>query len=101
MDRANIYAASNSETNPSLQEELVEKQMNDLGIDELKQYWDNVIQEYGGYLPDSQKGSLIDFIKGDKEFSLNQWFKGILKFTFHELIANGKIIRFLNNFNDL
>ncbi|MBU5214302.1 stage III sporulation protein AE [Heyndrickxia oleronia] len=90
--QSNIYAASNSETNPSLQEELVEKQMNDLGIDELKQYWDNVIQEYGGYLPDSQKGSLIDFIKGDKEFSLNQWFKGILKFTFHELIANGKLL---------
>ncbi|WP_272893598.1 stage III sporulation protein AE [Heyndrickxia oleronia] len=90
--QSNIYAASNSETNPSLQEELVEKQMNDLGIDELKQYWDNVIHEYGGYLPDSQKGSLIDFIKGDKEFSLNQWFKGILKFTFHELIANGKLL---------
>lgn len=90
--QSNIYAASNSETNPSLQEELVDKQMNDLGIDELKQYWDNVIHEYGGYLPDSQKGSLIDFIKGDKEFSLNQWFKGILKFTFHELIANGKLL---------
>ncbi|GIN38333.1 MULTISPECIES: stage III sporulation protein AE [Heyndrickxia] len=90
--QSNTYAASNSETNPSLQEELVEKQMNDLGIDELKQYWDNVIHEYGGYLPDSQKGSLIDFIKGDKEFSLNQWFKGILKFTFHELIANGKLL---------
>ncbi|MDH5160093.1 stage III sporulation protein AE [Heyndrickxia oleronia] len=90
--QSNIYATSNSETNPSLQEELVEKQMNDLGIDELKQYWDKVIQEYGGYLPDSQKGSLIDFIKGDKEFSLNQWFKGILKFTFHELIANGKLL---------
>lgn len=90
--QSNIYATSNSETNPSLQEELVEKQMNDLGIDELKQYWDKVIHEYGGYLPDSQKGSLIDFIKGDKEFSLNQWFKGILKFTFHELIANGKLL---------
>ncbi|QQZ10891.1 stage III sporulation protein AE [Heyndrickxia vini] len=87
-----VHAATSSENNSTIQDELVEKQMNDLGVNELKQYWEKIIDEYGGYLPDSQKGSLIDFIKGEKDFSLNQWFHGILKFFFHELIANGKLL---------
>ncbi|KYC95102.1 stage III sporulation protein AE [Heyndrickxia sporothermodurans] len=87
-----VHAASSSENNTTIQDELVEKQMDDLGVNELKQYWETIVDEYGGYLPDSQKGSLIDFIKGDKDFSLNQWFHGILKFFFHELIANGKLL---------
>lgn len=87
-----VHAASENEKKSSIQDELVEKQMEDLGVNELKQYWETIIDEYGGFLPDSQKGSLIDFIKGDKEFSLNQWFSGILKFSFQELITNGKLL---------
>ncbi|MGE6258980.1 stage III sporulation protein AE [Heyndrickxia sporothermodurans] len=87
-----VHAASESEKKTSVQDELVEKQMNDLGINELKQFWETILHDYGGYLPDSQKGNFIDFIKGDKEFSLNQWFHGILKFTFHEFITNGKLL---------
>nr|WP_246483995.1 stage III sporulation protein AE [Heyndrickxia vini] len=92
MGQDTVHAATSSENNSTIQDELVEKQMNDLGVNELKQYWEKIIDEYGGYLPDSQKGSLIDFIKGEKDFSLNQWFHGILKFFFHELIANGKLL---------
>lgn len=63
-----------------------------MNIDELKQYWDDIEQKYGGFLPESQKGSLYDFIKGSKDFSLKEWSSGIVKFTFHEFIINGKLL---------
>lgn len=76
----------------SIQEELVDQQMEQLNITELKDFWESITNQYGGYLPESQKGSLLDFIKGDKQFSFKTWFTGIFKFAFHELIANGKLL---------
>ncbi|MCC3358694.1 stage III sporulation protein AE [Bacillus sp. REN16] len=70
----------------------VEEQLETLGIDEIKQYWDEIVTEYGGYLPESQKGSLLDFIRGEKELSLKEWLLGLVKFVFHEIIANGKLL---------
>jgi stage III sporulation protein AE len=72
--------------------QLVESQLETLNIDELKQYWDNVLHQYGGFLPESQKGSLYDFIKGEKKFSFKQWFSGMFKFAFQEFIMNGKLL---------
>ncbi|OCA86343.1 stage III sporulation protein AE [Pradoshia sp. D12] len=64
----------------------------DIPLDDLKQFWDSVYEEYGGFLPESQKGSFVDFISGEKKFSLKEWLSGILKFIFHEIIANGKLL---------
>lgn len=72
--------------------EQVEEQLESLGIDEIKQFWDEIVTEYGGYLPESQKGSLLEFIRGEKELSLKEWMLGLVKFVFHELIANGKLL---------
>lgn len=71
---------------------LVDSQLEALNLDELKKYWEDILQEYGGFLPESQKGSLYDFIKGDKQFSLKEWFSGFLKYMFHEFIVNGKLL---------
>jgi len=73
-------------------QEQVEEQLETLGIDEIKQFWDEIVTDYGGYLPESQKGSLLEFIQGEKELSLNEWLLGLVKFVFHELIANGKLL---------
>lgn len=66
--------------------------MQTLNIDELKGFWENIIDEYGGLLPESQKGSLYDFISGEKELSIKEWLLGLVKFAFQELIANGKLL---------
>jgi stage III sporulation protein AE len=92
-----IYVPSVQAENPEVPsavnpQKIVDSQLESLNIDELKQYWDDVQHRYGGFLPESQKGSLYEFIKGDKEFSFNSWLSGLLKFTFHELIANGKLL---------
>ena len=73
-------------------EDMVHSQLESLNMDELTGFWEDIMDEYGGFLPESQKGSLYDFIKGDKEFSLKDWLSGILKFVFHELIANGRLL---------
>ncbi|RSD27481.1 stage III sporulation protein AE [Mesobacillus subterraneus] len=80
---------ANSLINP---DEIAKAQLENLNIDELKGFWEDIINKYDGYLPESQKGSLYDFISGEKKFSLKQWFKGILNFAFHEFIVNGKLL---------
>ncbi|MGE8078068.1 stage III sporulation protein AE [Peribacillus loiseleuriae] len=84
-----------SETNQEmgvLQSDLVQAQMDRLGIEELQGFWDSIVTEYGGFLPESQKGSFMDFVSGDKKFSFAEWMKGIGKFLFHELLVNGKLL---------
>ena len=71
---------------------MVQAQMEKLGLDEIRQFWDGIITEYGGFLPESQKGSFMDFVSGDKKFSLGEWTGGLLRFLFHELLANGKLL---------
>lgn len=73
-------------------QDLVESQVDSLNIDEMKGFWEEIKTEYGGFLPESQKGSLYEFIKGDKQFSFKEWAAGVLKFVFHEFIANGKLL---------
>ena len=73
-------------------QDAVDSQLESLNLDELKGFWEDIMDEYGGFLPESQKGSLYDFIKGEKKFSLKEWLTGMLKFAFHELIANGKLL---------
>ncbi|CAM3992824.1 stage III sporulation protein AE [Mesobacillus thioparans] len=80
---------TNSLINP---DKIASAQLEDLNIDELKGFWEDIINKYDGYLPESQKGSLYDFISGEKKFSLKEWFKGILNFAFHEFIVNGKLL---------
>lgn len=74
------------------QGELLERQLDNLHLDELSQFWEEIISDYGGYLPESQRGSIMDFLKGDKQFSPVEWGKGLIKFLFHELFAQGHLL---------
>ena len=73
-------------------DQMASSQLENLNIDELKGFWEDILNKYDGYLPESQKGSLYDFISGEKKFSMKEWFKGILNFAFHEFIVNGKLL---------
>ncbi|MFJ7725410.1 stage III sporulation protein AE [Neobacillus sp. NPDC097160] len=89
-----VQAAEESKdtSNPLSPQELVDEQLKTLDLAELKQFWEDITNKYGGFLPESQKGSLYDFVKGDKKFSFKQWGQGVLKFAFHEFVANGKLL---------
>ncbi|MDG4655594.1 stage III sporulation protein AE [Ectobacillus antri] len=75
-----------------VQQEIANSQLEQIGVTEIKQYWDELVSKYGVYLPESQKGSFMEFIKGEKQFSLEEWVGGFLSYLFHELIANGKLL---------
>ncbi|WP_066312419.1 stage III sporulation protein AE [Bacillus sp. FJAT-29814] len=77
---------------PTAAQDLVDAQLENLDLTQLKQFWQDITDKYGGFLPESQKGSLYDFIKGEKQFSFKQWGMGFLKFIFHEFVANGKLL---------
>jgi stage III sporulation protein AE len=77
---------------PLSPQELVDAQLKTMDLTELKQYWEDIQSKYGGFLPESQKGSLYDFVKGDKKFTFKDWTQGILKFLFHEFVVNGKLL---------
>lgn len=83
-----IVQATPSETNQS----FIDSELEKLGIDGVKRFWDDIIHEYGGFLPESQKGSFMDFVKGDKQFSAQEWVNGLIKFILHEFLANGKLL---------
>lgn len=88
-----LIAKANSEEENEWAESLsVEEQIDHLDLSELKKFWDEIVREYGGFLPESQKGDFVDFVKGEKKFSIKEWFLGALKYVFHELIANGKLL---------
>lgn len=80
------------EQEPVMQSDLVQAQIERINFDEIKVFWNDIVTKYGGFLPESQKGSFVDFISGEKQFSFNEWFKAILKFIFHELLVNGKLL---------
>ncbi|SDC04482.1 stage III sporulation protein AE [Shouchella lonarensis] len=77
------------------QTELVDTQISHLKIDDIQQYWAKVSSEYGGFLPESQKGNFLDFLKGDKQFEIKAWVLGLVKFLLHELVVNGKLLGML------
>lgn len=83
-----IVQASPSETSQS----FIDSELDKLGIDGVKMFWDDIIHEYGGFLPESQKGTFMDFVKGDKQFSAQEWVNGLIKFILHEFLANGKLL---------
>ena len=87
----NVVQASPNTQQP-IDEKIVNDQLTKLGIEDIQTYWEDLVTNYGGYLPESQKGSFLEFIKGEKQFSIQEWFKGLLKFLFHELIANSKLL---------
>lgn len=87
----NVVQASPNTQQP-IDEKIVNDQLSKLGIEDIQTYWEDLVTNYGGYLPESQKGSFLEFIKGEKQFSIQEWFKGLVKYLFHELIANSKLL---------
>lgn len=73
-------------------EAMAREQAEGLELDRVGEFWNNILTEYGGHLPESQKGSLLEFVKGEKHFSPEEWSKALFSYLFHEVLANGKLL---------
>jgi stage III sporulation protein AE len=87
-----VDSSSASASEKSVTKEIIDQQISTMQLDEIKSYWESISREYGGFLPESQKGSFLEFVKGDKEFSLKAYLLGMVKFLFHELAVHGKLL---------
>ncbi|WAA13925.1 stage III sporulation protein AE [Fervidibacillus halotolerans] len=72
--------------------DLVDDQIDRMDLSDIQQYWEMIVTEYGGFLPEGAKGSFSDFVKNTDQFSVKEWIRGILHFIFFELVANGKLL---------
>jgi stage III sporulation protein AE len=72
--------------------QLVQKQIEQLDVNGIRQFWEDIVTKYGGFLPESQKGSLTDFLSGENKLSLKEWLGALMKFLFYELQVNGKLL---------
>ncbi|MFC0297370.1 stage III sporulation protein AE [Geobacillus jurassicus] len=79
-----VQAASDG---PSVSEQLAQ-----LDVSDIRRYWETIVSEYGGFLPESEKGSLTDFLSGDKQWSPVEWLKALARYLFYELQVNGKLL---------
>ncbi|MEQ6376481.1 stage III sporulation protein AE [Bacillaceae bacterium S4-13-58] len=66
--------------------------INQISLDEIEGYWNQVVNEYGGFLPEIQKGSLVEFIENKDSISFKDWITGLFTFLFFEFVANGKLL---------
>lgn len=77
------------------EQQMAEKQLETIDLGDIQKYWNDIIVKYGGFLPESQKGSLVEFLQGEKEWSFKAWLTALLKFLVYELQANGKLLGML------
>src|SRR5690625_7494760 len=69
--------------------------VDEISMDGIQEYWNTLVNDYGGYLPDLEKQSIYVLIKKKKSFSLKKTLMGACEFLFHELILIVKLIGLL------
>ncbi|QDP40571.1 stage III sporulation protein AE [Radiobacillus deserti] len=74
------------------QEESAIQELDQISFEKVRTYWDHVVNEYGGYLPGLQKESLMEVLQSKDDISIKDWLYGMLKYLFHEIIVNGKLL---------
>nr|WP_243633187.1 stage III sporulation protein AE [Paenibacillus xerothermodurans] len=73
-------------------EQIIQEQAERLQTDQVEQYWNQLMNKYGGYFPDSKTPTFVELLTGTKEFDMSAIFSGILRYFFHELLYNGKLL---------
>ncbi|MUK87162.1 stage III sporulation protein AE [Ornithinibacillus sp. L9] len=74
------------------EESLEEMIMEEISLDGMQRYWNDLVNDYGGYLPELQKTNVYEFIKSKDSFSIKNTLLGALEFLFHEVLINGKLL---------
>ncbi|GAB7386823.1 stage III sporulation protein AE [Bacillaceae bacterium] len=78
----------------TVQREFVQEQLERLDTSSVENFWRELAEKYGGYLPGYESPSIMRLILGDEEggFTFSGAVKGLIKFLFHELLVNGKLL---------
>lgn len=73
--------------------EIVQKQVEQLDTGLVEQYWNKLMQQNGKFFPELETPSFIDLLtNGGEGLSISNMFKGTLRYLFHEVLVNGKLL---------
>ncbi|MEN1970125.1 stage III sporulation protein AE [Lentibacillus sp. N15] len=75
--------------------ELKSSILDDVKLDGIQEYWDQLVKNYRGYIPELEKTSLYEFLKNNGSLSFKSMLSGIVKYLFYEIILNGKLLGLL------
>ncbi|TCW41194.1 stage III sporulation protein AE [Laceyella sacchari] len=90
--RPSVFAAE-EESGSSVIDQLVRKQLNQTQVEQVDTFWKQLKGDYGEYLGGGQGQSLFDLLLSpNKELSLEQVLMGFVRFFFHEILYNGKLL---------
>lgn len=79
-----VQAEPSHDVTPSL--------LDHVSTEELEASWKELNEEYGEYMPSFNLNNFREFIQNDGDVRTSDWFDGILRFLFHELMLNGKLL---------
>lgn len=74
---------------PSMLEDHTEQ----LQIDQVERYWNDLIHEYGGYFPGNTAPTFMELIlPGGEGLNYKQMVTGLFSFFLYEIVYNGKLL---------
>jgi stage III sporulation protein AE len=72
---------------------IITDQAERLPTGQVEQYWSQMMKEYGAYFPSGETPKFKDLVaSGNQAFSFKSILSAILKFFFHEVLQNGRLL---------
>ena len=72
---------------------IITDQAERLPTGQVEQYWSQMMKEYGSYFPSGETPKFKDLVaSGNQAFSFKSILSAILKFFFHEVLQNGRLL---------
>ncbi|WP_028610434.1 stage III sporulation protein AE [Paenibacillus harenae] len=86
-------AAEEQSHEKELTKELTTEQLNGLDTEAVEDYWEKLSDEYGGFFPEQRVPSFMEMVlPGGDGLKLSDMVKGLLKYFWHEVLYNGKLL---------
>ncbi|SFG88788.1 stage III sporulation protein AE [Sporolactobacillus nakayamae] len=71
--------------------EWSDQQLDKIDTDQIEDYWDKVVTDYHGFLPETES-SFKNFVQSNKQGFFKQLIDGIVHYFFHELVVSSKLL---------
>lgn len=85
-------AAASEPTGDPADPQWVQSREEVVSADEVERYWNTLMRQYGGWLPEGNPSFQEAMLPGSAGFSLSNLMKGLLSFALHELWVNSKLL---------
>lgn len=71
---------------------MLEEQLGAVETEPVEKYWNKLREEYGGYFPDQRVPSFSEMLMPGGGLSLTDVLQGLLRYLWHEVLYNGKLL---------